>query len=232
MSDVFISYSRKDIAFARLIRESLQASQIDTWIDWERIPVGERWWDEICQSIENANVFMFIISKNSIDSSVCKNEIDHAMKNHKRIIPIIVDNLQPDAIKEFAPELPQFNWIIFEHDHIFRLEENQEIKSDHPEDNLVAFPKLPQYEQALEKLSIAIHTDWEWVKYHTRLQLDALRWETSKRDRSYLVQGLALDEAEQRLLRAAGKDPQPTGLQIEYITSQPARRTPAGSRNN
>ena len=33
MSDVFISYSRKDIAFARLLRESLQQSQVDTWID-------------------------------------------------------------------------------------------------------------------------------------------------------------------------------------------------------
>lgn len=42
VSDVFISYSRKDIAFARLIRETLQQSQIDTWIVWERIPIGER----------------------------------------------------------------------------------------------------------------------------------------------------------------------------------------------
>jgi len=72
MPDVFISYSRKDIAFARLIQESLQQSQIDTWIDWERIPVGERWWNEICQAIENSNVFMFIISKTSIGSSAAR----------------------------------------------------------------------------------------------------------------------------------------------------------------
>ena len=120
MSDVFISYSRKDIAFARLLQESLQQSQIDTWIDWERIPVGEKWWKEICEAIENANVFMFIISKNSIGSNVCKDEIYHALKNNKRIIPIIVDNLKPDAINEFAPELPQFNWIIFERNQLFQ----------------------------------------------------------------------------------------------------------------
>jgi len=126
MSDVFISYSRKDIAFARLLRESLQQSQVDTWIDWERIPVGEKWWTEICEAIENANVFMFIISRNSIGSSVCKDEIKQALKNNKRIIPIIVDELKPDVIKEFAPELPQFNWIIFARDHIFHIEENPE----------------------------------------------------------------------------------------------------------
>ena len=51
MADEFISYSRKDIAFARLIRESLQQSQIDTWIDWERIPVGEKWWMKISEAI-------------------------------------------------------------------------------------------------------------------------------------------------------------------------------------
>ena len=39
-ADIFISYSRKDIAFARLIRSSLQSSGLDTWIDWDRIPVG------------------------------------------------------------------------------------------------------------------------------------------------------------------------------------------------
>jgi len=225
MSDVFISYSRKDIAFARLIRESLQQSQIDTWIDWERIPVGEKWWDEICQAIENANVFMFIISKNSIGSSVCKDEINHALKNHKRIIPIIVDNLKPEAIKEFAPDLPQFNWIIFERDQLFRIEENPQVRSDKPEDSQVALPKLPQFEEALGRLSKAIHTDWEWVKYHTRLQVDALRWESNRRNPSYLVRGTALEESEQQLLRATGKDPQPTRLQVEYVTASRKEET-------
>ena len=155
---------------------TLQQRKIDTWIDWERIPVGERWWDEICAAIAQANVFMFIISLASIGSNVCKDEIDQALKNHKRIIPIIVDNLQPDAIQKFVPELPQFNWIIFERDHVFHIEENPAAQSEKPEDRLVALSKLPQFQEALEKLSIAIHTDWDWVKYHTRLQLDALRY--------------------------------------------------------
>jgi hypothetical protein len=77
-ADIFISYSRKDIAFARLIRSSLQASGLDTWIDWDRIPVGERWWDEICRAIERSNVFMFIISASSTGSPVCRDEINQA----------------------------------------------------------------------------------------------------------------------------------------------------------
>ena len=217
MSDVFISYSRKDIAFARLLQESLKQSQVDTWIDWERIPVGEKWWKEICEAIENANVFMFIISNNSIGSSVCKDEINQALKNNKRIIPIIVDDLKPEVIKEFAPELPQFNWIIFERDHIFHIEENPANRSEKLEDRQVALPAPPHFGEALEKLNKAIHTDWEWVKFHTKLQLRALEWEKSK-DASRLLRGKELHEAEQWLAQiGTSKDPQPTVLQRQFV---------------
>jgi len=219
MSDVFISYSRRDIAFARLIREALQQSQIDTWIDWDRIPVGERWWQEITEAIEGANVFMLIISRNSLGSKVCRDEIELALQNHKRIVPILVDQLTPEEIAGLAPDLPQFNWVVFERDHIFRLEVDPAASSEKAEDREVALAKLPQFEEALRKLSVAIHTDWEWVKYHTRLQVEALRWENNGRDASYLVRGAALQDAEQQLLRAAARDPQPTSLQIDFATA-------------
>ena len=35
MTDVFISYSRKDIAFARLLHEALIENGLETWIDWQ-----------------------------------------------------------------------------------------------------------------------------------------------------------------------------------------------------
>jgi len=38
MADVFISYSRKDIAFARLLHKALADNGLDTWIDWQDIP--------------------------------------------------------------------------------------------------------------------------------------------------------------------------------------------------
>ena len=219
MSDVFISYSRRDIAFARLIQTALQESQVDTWIDWDRIPVGERWWQEITEAIEGANVFLLIISRNSLGSKVCGDEIALALRNHKRIVPILVDQLTPDEIARLAPDLPQFNWVVFERDQIFRLENDPGATSDKAEDREIALPKLPQFEEALRKLSVAIHTDWDWVKYHTQLQVEALRWDNNGRDASYVVRGTALEEAEQRLFRATGRDPEPTSLQVEYVTA-------------
>jgi hypothetical protein len=223
MADVFISYSRRDIAFARLIRESLQKAQVDTWIDWERIPIGQRWRDEIDEAIENANVFMFIVSGDSIGSSICKDEIHQAQRNHKRIVPILIDPITPDAVREFVPELVEINWIIFEKDRTFRIEERPATNPVEQEESQVASPNLPQFEEALGKLSQAIHTDWEWVKYHTSLQVDALRWEHHQRDQSYLLRDAALREAERWLQGPARKDPSPTNLQDEFVRSSRAK---------
>ena len=47
MTDVFISYSRKDIAFARLLHEALIENELETWIDWQDIPPIANWLMEV-----------------------------------------------------------------------------------------------------------------------------------------------------------------------------------------
>ncbi len=222
--DIFISYSRKDIAFARLILESLEKSGFNIWIDWDRIHTGAPWWKSIEKAIQDSNTFLFIISKTSIASSVCKDEVNTALQNNKRIIPVVVDDLSPEVVGEFVPDLRKINWIFFKRDRIFHIELNPVVESDKPEDHEVALPGLPQFEQALEKLSREIHTDWEWVTYHTRLQSNALLWE-AKPDPSLLLRGAQLEEAESRQMDAAGKDPQPTLLQTRFITASRQEET-------
>jgi len=90
MAKVFISYSRKDINFAKRLTGELQKSDLDVWIDWEEIPPTVDWWKEIEKGIEESDAFLFIISPDSTSSKICKQEIDHAIKNGKRIIPIVV----------------------------------------------------------------------------------------------------------------------------------------------
>jgi len=48
MTDVFISYSRKDSDFMRRLHEALTKHQRDIWVDWEDIPLSADWWKEIC----------------------------------------------------------------------------------------------------------------------------------------------------------------------------------------
>jgi WD40 repeat protein len=217
MADVFISYSRKDIAFARLLHEALTQGKVETWIDWARIPVGEKWWNEISAAIAQSDIFLFIISSHSVGSEVCKKEVDQALSHNKRIIPVIVDDTPEAAIREFVPDLTAINWIIFRRDDVFLLEARPD-ENLKPEEQMVALPKTPQFRQAVEKLNAAIHTDWGWVKAHTRLETRAQEWDRRKREGSWLLRGKDLGEAEGWLAQVgARKDPQPTDLQRQYV---------------
>ncbi|MEL6331097.1 MAG: toll/interleukin-1 receptor domain-containing protein, partial [Cyanobacteria bacterium J06626_26] len=84
MADIFISYSRKDTAFVRILDAALIRSKYDTWVDWQNIPLTADWWQEIESGIEAAHTFIFILSPDSVASKVCRKEIEHAVKNNKR----------------------------------------------------------------------------------------------------------------------------------------------------
>ena len=195
MSDIFISYSRKDLTIARCIVEALAAQGLDTWIDWEDIPKTVDWEEEIYRGIEEADAFLFMISPDSAQSEMCKKEIAHAVKNGKRIIPIVIRNADR---KNIPTEVSKLNWIF--------CRDGQD-----------------EFNTAVEQTRKAIHTDYEWVRFHTKLQLRAIEWERHK-DASRLFRGRELREAEQYLANIhIHQDPLPTDLQRLFIYA--SRRT-------
>jgi WD40 repeat protein len=217
MTDVFISYSRRDLAFARLIHECFEESQLTTWIDWKDIPPAEDWLKEVYTAIEQADTFVFIISHTSVASEVCRLEIAHAQENHKRIIPVVVHDLGAKAINEFFPTLSALNWIFFLCDREFHLAQAPIGLAAGEAETASAIPQEPQFRRAMQLLTQAIQLDQGWLKQHTRLQVRALEWERSGREGSYLLHGKDLEQAESWLGNASGKDPQPTPLQTQYL---------------
>jgi hypothetical protein len=85
MAKVFVSYSRKDTEFAKKLTGDLQKNELEFWIDREGIPPTVDWWREIEKGIEEADVFLFIISPDSATSKICGQEIDTAVKNGLRV---------------------------------------------------------------------------------------------------------------------------------------------------
>jgi hypothetical protein len=84
MSDVFISYSRRDIDFVRHLFDQLTARDREAWADWQDIPPTADWLAGIYSGIEAANTFLFAISPDSAVSEICTLEIEPAVKDHKR----------------------------------------------------------------------------------------------------------------------------------------------------
>ncbi|MEW6405309.1 MAG: TIR domain-containing protein, partial [Chloroflexota bacterium] len=187
MTSIMVSYSRKDSAAARKLIESFQKLGLEVWVDWEDIPPAVGWLDQILQGIEESDAFIFCISPDSITSEVCKVEIGHAAKNNKRIIPVVLRDVNPKDVIETIRDL---NWI-------FGREQDS-------------------FDDCLAKIKLAIELDIEWVGEHKRLQIRALEWDR-KKDVSLLLRGRDLHTADRTIQLSVEKNPTPTELQHIYI---------------
>lgn len=52
MTDVFISYSRRDKAFTRALCHALQGGNHKLWVDWDGIRSSLPWQEEILSGIK------------------------------------------------------------------------------------------------------------------------------------------------------------------------------------
>lgn len=194
MADVFISYSRKDKEFMRRLHTSLAAIERDVWVDWEDIPLTADWWKEICNGIEAADTFIFVISPDSVRSEVCRNEITHAVTNNKRFVPILLRPITEAGDQEaMHPAISSHNWIYFQDD--------------------------TNFETPFKALIEAIDTDLSHVREHTRLLVRAKEWETRGRGNVGLLSAGEIREAERWLKTSSAKSPAPSPLHTEYIAA-------------
>jgi WD40 repeat protein len=190
MADLFLSYAREDRLFMRRLHQALADVNRDVWVDWEDIPPSADWREEILRNIEAADTFVFVLSPHSLASEVCGEELAHAMEHHKRLVPVVYGEIDPDSVPAVLGAL---NWILF---------------SD------------AEFEAAVKTLLTALDTDLEWVRAHTRLLTRAVEWERHRRDASFALRGSDLERAEHWLAQAAqAREPRPTELQTEYILS-------------
>lgn len=197
MADVFISYSRRDSDFVRRLHAALSAEQRDVWVDWEDIPLTANWWREICAAIEAANTFIFIISPDSVTSEVCRNEVEHAVQNNKRFIPLLYRDISSVDKSVIHRAIQAHNWIPF---------------------------SAEGFDSALPLLLNALTLDLEHVRQHTLLLVRAKEWESRSRSADYLLTGAEVGEYDRWLQGGREKEPSPTELQLDYIlASQTAR---------
>jgi hypothetical protein len=179
MNDIFISYAREDKEFVERLHEAFKSEGRQTWIDWEGIAPSAEWFQELLRAIERADAIIIVLTPHSAASKICSDEISHAVKHNKRLIPIlraeVDDILLPQPIRERQ-------WIFLRDADDFRAGVSAAI--------------------------VAIDTDLEWVRSHTRLLSRALEWDGHKRDYSFTLRGKDLKNAELVLRTQGKKEPQ------------------------
>ncbi|GAB5493040.1 MAG: hypothetical protein Phog2KO_32550 [Phototrophicaceae bacterium] len=199
MSDVFISYSRKDSEFAKILHLRLTDEGRDVWIDWEDIPATADWWREIRSAIEEADVFAFIVSPNSVLSDICRDEIQHAIDNNKRFIPVLYQDIDDVDAPHVHSAIRSHNWIYFDNE--------------------------AEFEESFQKLTDSFTTEPDYLRRHTRLLVRAKDWENNERQASYLIQGQELREFQQFQVDSQTRTPKLTELQFEYLLASQATQT-------
>lgn len=190
-NDVFVSYKRTDKEFVRKVDAELRKHGYEVWVDWEDIPPGvDDFRDEIESGILHAQSCVLVLSPDYLESEYCVGELNSAVRNGKRIIPIVYREVDP---RNVPLGIAHINWVFFN--------------------------KEDDFENAFQKLLVALETDLQHVRAHTRLLTRAAEWEKNNYDNSFILIGKDLQEAEKWLVASETKEPLPTPLQKSYISA-------------
>ncbi|MGK7877808.1 MAG: TIR domain-containing protein [Xenococcaceae cyanobacterium] len=221
--DVFISYGRADSKdFAIKLHNRLTEQGLKVWFDQNDIPLAVDFQEEIYDGIDKAHNFLFIISPYSVNSEYCFKEIQGAVENNKRIIPLL-------HVEEISKE----TWLKTRNSQKGTDAEWEEYKakklhSSHPnmppaisKINWVYFREnKDNFEKSFKDLVNSIHKHADYVKQHSNFLVKALEWSRNQKQTNYLLIGEEREEAESWLKRRF-EDEQPpcipTDLHCEFI---------------
>jgi formylglycine-generating enzyme required for sulfatase activity len=89
MTQVFISYSRKDLAFVERLAKDLQAAGLQVWYDLSGLEVGQRWGSEIQKAIRKSKIVVAVLSPHSVRSEWVEREILFASNRKLKVVPLL-----------------------------------------------------------------------------------------------------------------------------------------------
>jgi WD40 repeat protein len=187
---VFISYSRKDIAFADRLADALRARGVEPLIDRTEIYAFEDWWKRIEALIVQADTVVFVISPDSVSSDVALKEVEFAASVNKRFAPITCRQVDDTAIPDVLRRL-----------------------------NFISFDDATVFDEAADRLTEGLSTDIEWIRKHTEFGEQARRWAAAGRPgpRGLLLRSPVLEDAEHWIASRPEGAPAPTEAVQAFI---------------
>ncbi|MEZ4671176.1 MAG: toll/interleukin-1 receptor domain-containing protein [Anaerolineae bacterium] len=90
MSHLFISYSKRDLDFARYLRQLLVEQGFMVWMDETRLVPSEEWWPTIEKNIVSCAAFVVIMTADSQKSKWVERELLVAEEEKKPIFPVLL----------------------------------------------------------------------------------------------------------------------------------------------
>lgn len=95
MTQIFISYSRKDLTFVERLAADLKNSGLDAWYDLSNLEGGSRWHQAIEQAIKDSQSVLVVLSPEALASKWVEKEVLFAEELGKKIIPLYYRSCKP-----------------------------------------------------------------------------------------------------------------------------------------
>ena len=108
VAGIFVSYSRESETAVRALAQDVEALEHTVWFDND-LSGGKAWWEQILAEIRNCQVFMMVLSPDSLRSVACSSEYNYASELGKPILPILIaDGVSPNLL---PPKLSQIQFV-------------------------------------------------------------------------------------------------------------------------
>ena len=101
MSEVFTSYSRRDIEPVDTVVDGMKESGLSVWIDREEIKAGNQWRVQIVEAIDTCDAFALMLSPNSAASDNVRKEIDLAQDSNRTIFAMMLEPVKVPAAMRY-----------------------------------------------------------------------------------------------------------------------------------
>lgn len=165
---VMLSYARSDAAaFARELADALEAANFDVLLDVDDIEAATDWQERLSDMIRAVDTLVLVITPGWIASEMCQWELEEALRQNKRIIPLIhiepTDTPPPDAVSKL---------------------------------NYIYFDDRQSFGAALKQLAPALRVNLAWIRNHTHYSESARLWEARQRDPAMFLRGAELKRAQ------------------------------------
>ncbi|MDB9467075.1 TIR domain-containing protein, partial [Dolichospermum circinale CS-539/09] len=194
LSQVFLAAADKDEVIKQKIRKTLMRESITVWTNKTDIKTGTAFEKAINQGIEGADNFVYLISLDSLQSEYCQQELNQALANNKRIIPLLITETD---FKLIPLELKKLQFIDF------TQSENE-----------------TEYRFSKDKLLQELQKESSYYEKHKILLVKARKWQKQNQNPSLLLRGYNLQHFAAWLKVAKQReDYPPLPLQEEFITT-------------
>lgn len=107
MAKIFISYSRVDREFVETLAKYLRRLYGDdnVWFD-KKLTGGDKWWDTILDFVAGSDVFVYLLSNESVTSPYCRAEFQEAQRLRKPVITVQIRDRT-----NISGELADIHWV-------------------------------------------------------------------------------------------------------------------------